>query len=133
MFDKQLAIQRQKIIKYLLPDLCQLIPAEGTGTTIDGAGIKHQTPPTPRVWRGTTNIPCRADLSRAFRPDKLKVQTTEVNEFNLELPFDVVVTANDTVIIRGRRFVIRKIKDVSNWDASIECVIEEISTKLDNS
>jgi hypothetical protein len=133
MFAKQIDRQRQQAIRYLMPDTCQLIPAKGSGTTITGAGIVHQTPATPRLWQGKPDIPCRADLSRAFRPAKLKAQVTEVDEFNLELPFDVAVDADDRVFIRGREFVILKVKDASNWDVTVECVIDAISVKLDNS
>lgn len=129
---KHIAYQRQRIEKMLLPDTCQLVPALGATPVISGAGILVTEAPTPRLYRGLADIPCRADISRAFRPDKLKTQTTEVNEFNLELPSEVTVIATDRVVIRGRNFVIRKIKDVSNWDVTIECVIEEISTQIDN-
>lgn len=131
MFAKQIAMQRQDVIKYLMPDVCQIYPKNQTGMTINSAGITVRGTQVAREWKSSTDIPCRADLSRAFRPDKLKNQTTEVNEYNLELPYDMVVTADDRVVVRGRNFVIRKIKDASNWDVTIECVIEEISTDLD--
>lgn len=128
---KIVAIQRKRIIKDLLPDTCQIRPKTGTGRTIDGAGILHDTPAALRQYAGSTTIPCRIDLSRAFRPDKLKVQATEIDEYNLELPFDMVVEPTDRVTIGIEVFEIRKKKDLSLFDATIELVIAVIGAHTD--
>lgn len=132
---KQITLERNTIIKHLLPDTCRIYSRNG-GVTMDH-GTPHQVAPTARTWRLDANndpildVPCRADLSRAFRPDKLKQQATEVDEYNLELPFDMVFDPTDYVVINYKgidnRFEIRKVKDISNWDASIECVIDQSS------
>lgn len=128
---KIVTIQRERIIKDLLPDTCQIRPKTGTSRTIDGAGILHDTPAALRTWRTLTDIPCRIDLSRAFRPDKLKVQATEVDEYNLELPFDVTVEPTDRVFLGGEVFEIRKKKDLSLFDATVELVVAVIGANTD--
>jgi hypothetical protein len=135
---KAIALERKTIISQLMPDTCRIYPRTG-GVTQDH-GITTPVPPTARTWRtvaGTPilDVPCRADLSRAFRPDKLREQATEVDEYNLELPFDMVFDPTDYIIITYKglpnRFEIRKVKDISNWDASIECVIDQSGTTFD--
>ena len=131
---KQITLERAMVIKNLMPDTCKLYPRKAANYTISG-GVMTPGTITARLWRGVTTIPCRADLSRAFRPDKLKTQATEVDEFNLELPYDVVFDPSDYVIINYKgidhRFEIRKIKDMSNWDVSVECVIDQTGTDFD--
>jgi hypothetical protein len=125
---KQVALQRKLIEKELLPDTCQIYPKSGANPTIVG-GVLTTTAATPRTWRGVTTIPCRVDLSRAFRPDKLPVQAVSVDEYNLELPFDTVVEPTDLIYITNRStgkveiFEVRKRKAISAFDGTVECTI----------
>lgn len=134
-------IQRNRIIKDLLPDRCQVFPKSGANKTVVG-GVLRSDPPVARIWRTVNNVdiidvPCRTDLSRAFRPDKLKVQATEVDEFNLELPYDMVVEPSDLIHIENpitheiEVFEVRKRKNMSAFDATIECVIATPGVELD--
>lgn len=138
---KIVKMQRDRIIKDLLPDRCQVFPQNGANVTIVG-GIKRSDAPVARVWRTVhgvdiIDVPCRSDLSRAFRPDKLKVQATEVDEFNLELPYDMIVEATDLVKITNPTtnaieiFEVRKRKNISAFDATIECIIAVPGVVLD--
>lgn len=133
---KQIAIQRRRIIKDLLPDVCQIFPKSGANKTVVG-GILFSDDPVARQYAGSATIPCRVDLSRAFRPDRLKVQATEVDEYNLELPADTLVEASDLVHIVNPNtndteiFEIRKKKDISNFDGTIECIIAVPGVDLD--
>lgn len=136
---KQIALERKMVIKHSMPDRCRVYP-RNSGRTIVGGISQPTTPVEPRVWRtidgeDIVDIPCRADLARAFRPDKLKQQATEVDEFNLELPFDLVFEPSDYVVINHKgedhRFDIRKIKDMSEFDVSIECIIDQTGTVYD--
>ena len=133
---KIVAMQRDHIIKYLLPDTCKIYPKSGSNKVIVG-GVLTSDAPAARVWRTLTDIPCRTDLSRAFRPDKLKAQITEVDEFNLELPWDVTVEPTDLIHITHpltgdvEIFEVRKRKNLSNFDATVECTIAAPGVALD--
>lgn len=131
-FQKHIDRGREQLIDELLPDTCELYPVAGTGVTISGAGVLSQTPASARVWRGTTSIPCRADVARSFKNESTKHQTVVVDEFNLELPFDVAVEESDNVVIGGKRFEIRKLKALSEWDFTREALIMAISIDYDN-
>ncbi len=134
---KQVTRQRERIIKELLPDRCTITPKLGANPQVVGVGRLTSDAPEPRIWRGSTDVPCRIDLSRAFRPEKLKAQATEVDEFTLELPFDMVVYPTDIVRVvnpntgRVERFEIRKKKDLSAFDATIECTIATLGLVID--
>lgn len=128
---KQVNIAREKYITSLMPDTCQLFPSRGTDIVIDDAGIVTQTPSVAKTWRGLTDIPCRVDVSRAFRPDALSNQTAVVDEYNLQLPYDVDVHEDDLVHIGNRVFEIRKLKRASEWDYTIEALIMKGSTEID--
>ncbi len=134
---KQVDILRERIIKDLMPDRCRIFPKSGTTRTVGSDGILVSNAPVARTWRGVQDIPCRADLSRAFRPDKLKVQATEVDEYNLELPFDCVVHPSDLVHMTNPTtgeeeiFEVRKRKNLSKFDGTVECIIAVPGTELD--
>ena len=119
----QVDLQREIVIQRYMPDTCQLIPSKGTSRTITGVGVIQQTDATAKVWRTLTSIPCRLDMSRAFRPAALKQQTAMVNEFNLELPYDVDIDEDDHVVIDGLKYEIRRLKAKSRWDVTIEALI----------
>lgn len=129
--EKQIVLQKIKVLKSLLPDLCTIRPASGVVTINEG--IQTQTEAALRTFRGKSDIPCRMDIDRAFRPDKLKTQATTVDEYTLELPTGIGTQATDIITVRGRRFIIRKIKDASNWDVTVECTVIELSTDIDYS
>lgn len=133
---KQIALQRRHIERELLVDTCQIFPKSGTSPTIVG-GILTTAAPVARTWRGKSTIPCRVDLSRAFRPDKLPVQAVSVDEYNLELPYDAVVEPTDLIYITNRStskveiFEVRKRKAISAMDGTVECTITVPGAEFD--
>lgn len=133
---KQVDMLRERIIKDLLPDTCQIIPLIGANPVITG-GVLTSSAPQARTWRSTTNIPCRLDLSRAFRPGRLKTQNTEIDEYNAEFPFDVVVEPSDLIVVTDpetsevQTFEVLKRKTFSKFDGTVECVIDAIGTPVD--
>ena len=133
---KQVAMQRKRIILDLLPDTCKIYPKVGANPHIV-KGVLTSDPPVARQYKGSEIIPCRSDLSRAFRPDKLKMQATEVDEYNLELPADCIVEPSDLVhltnptTLQTEIFEIRKRKNVSLFDGTIECIIAVPGVNVD--
>lgn len=133
---KIVGILRERIIKDLLPDTCYIYPKSGANKTVVG-GVLTSDAPVARVWRTLSAIPCRADLSRAFRPDRLKVQATEVDEYNIELPFDCVVEPSDLIHLVNpvtsatEIYEVRKRKDMSKFDGTIECIIATPGVEMD--
>ncbi len=123
--------ERQRIIDELFPDTCQLFPDASTNVTIDATGHLNQDAKVARTYLGSKNIPCRADMARAFRPDRIKEQVLVTDEFGLELPFDCPVEEGDEVLLDGKRFQIRRLKASSNWDFTIEALIMHITTPYD--
>src|SRR5258706_6837926 len=130
---KQIALERKFALKYLLPDTCKIYPLHN-GRTQDHGIITSTTAVAARQWHGITTIPCRIDLSRAFRPDRLKQQATEVDEYNLELPIDLVFDPSDYVVFNkdgvDHRFEIRKVKNLSKWDVTIECIVDVAGVEI---
>jgi hypothetical protein len=130
---KQITLERAAVIKHLLPDRCKIYPRQGSGTIVHGI-FRPDGDANPRLWRGLEEFPCRADLSRAFRPDRLKTQATEVDEYNFELPFDAEFEPSDIIINHNGRenhFEIRKIKNISDWDVTIELILDQAGTNFD--
>jgi len=122
---KQLDTQRELTIRHLLPDICQIREQHGT-MVVSPAGIPTSSPGALRVWRTLTSIPCRVDYSRAFRPGGLAIQVATVNEYILELPFDIVFEESDRAIIEGEVFVMRKVKNKSEYDTTVEVILSKL-------
>lgn len=132
-------VQRGRVVEWLLPDLCQIIPSHGENVEISGEGIISYNEPLPRSWRNpqgldVTDIPCRMTIERAFVPDKLQYQATVVSRYTLELPADMrgIVHEADRVMKGGRKYEIRKISDQSEWDVTLELSVVELSLDYDN-
>lgn len=117
---------RKKIEKNLLNDTCNLLPAGSISYSPEGVGT--QAASSPRIFRGSTTIPCRFEESQTMRTEYLKNQAIVVEEWNAELPLGCGVQPDDIFValstgIRGR---IRKIKELSVYDATITIRIEFI-------
>jgi len=109
--------------KMLLWDTCQLLPAIGTSRVISGAGVLAEVEAEPREYNGSTSIPCRVDIARAFRPGELREQITVIDNYQLELPYDAVIEETDTVLLGGEYYKIRKLVQASAYDLATEVLI----------
>jgi len=114
---------RKETIERIFWDTCKLLPAIGTGRTITPAGSLSQTPAAYRTYSGLEDIPCRVDLSRGFRPGETKYEAVVIDNYNLELPWDVTIEEDDTVVIGTEKFEIRKLKVASVGDITREALI----------
>lgn len=121
---------RQHVEKYLLPITCQLIPKQAN-SGISATGLPVFGAATPRVWRGVTAIPCRKDESRSFIPDRLKSQTSDVNGFTIEMPYDSPVENEDHILIAGVRYEIRKLAKATDADFSTVALVMELTADVD--
>jgi hypothetical protein len=121
---------RKHVEKYLLPLTCQLIPKQAQ-SGISATGLPTFGSATPRTWRGVPDIPCRRDESRSFIPDRLKSQTTDVNGFTVELPYDAPVENSDTILIAGISYEIRKLAKATEADVSTVALVMELTADVD--
>lgn len=119
------------VVKRLFPDLCMIFPELPDNYDIVGPGIPSGVAEA-RIYRGSVDIPCRVDQSRAFRPAGLPAQNTEVDEYNLHLPVDCDVQPTDKIHLANPLtgvttiHVIRKMKDKGRWDVTREVTITEL-------
>ena len=121
----------ERIERDMLPDVCQ-IQWVNEDNFIYELGVKTEIEPIYRMYKGSRDIPCRVDESRAFRPAEVRQQATEIFEYYLQLPKDVDVAASDRVIINNNKFVIRKLQDASNWDATKQALIHRLTQDVVN-
>ena len=124
------ALGRTKALAVLLPDTCQLQPTEGTDQSF-ADGYIRQTPANLRTYNALTDIPCRLDPSRAFRPAELQNEPTEVLEYYIELPFDVTIEPTDTIVIGGDNYLIRKMTTLANYDITRQILIMKAGKDVD--
>lgn len=139
---KHINLAHERILRELMPDTCHIIPNTGSGAVIVG-GVKTSNAPVPRVYKLDENndpvslFPCRLDVSRAFRPDRLKEAVTVVDEYQLTLPRDTILLHSDRIVVfttknpGGVKYEIRKLKDRSNFDVTVVATIVEIETQYD--
>lgn len=143
--DKQITMQRKRIIRDLMPDICTITPIDGANMTVDSGGIPTSDTPVVKTWVNpfvigfvaTSLIPCRVDPSRSQQPDRMKVQTVVVDQYYLELPFNVVVKPTDVVTIVDRysvehRYEIVKLDLQGGLSLTTVALITEINVELDN-
>jgi len=127
---KAIKIGRKKFIDFMAPDTCNLLPAESDDLTYVN-GIPQQTDPDFREYNGSTDIPCRVDLARAFRPATLEDEISEVEEYSLELPYDLEFKSTDLVRIDEKWYHFRKVLDVSVWDMTKSGLIMRVEKVSD--
>ena len=120
---------QDRIIASMLPDTCIITPSTLDNRTVSRYGIATGDTPTPRLYSGSSAIPCRADAQRAFRPEKLSYQVTQVDEVDLHLPFDMVIEADDIVTLHDDNYKIRKLSDDSEWDLTKVIKIMRVSSE----
>ncbi len=137
---KQITLQRKRVIRDILPDTCTLTPVDGSNMTIDSGGIPHFDTPVARTWVNpfvvgfvpTSTIPCRVDPSRSQQPDRTKVQTVVVDQYYLELPYNVTIDPTDRVEINGHTYEIVKLDVQGRMSLTTVALITELNIALDN-
>lgn len=138
--DKQVTLQRKRIIRDLLVDTCTITPTVGTNVSVDSGGIISYDTPIARTWVNpfipgfvaTSVIPCRLDSSRSQQPDRLKVQTVVVDQYYLELPFNMVILQTDRIVSNGHKYEITKLDKQGNLGLTLVAIITELSLEYDH-
>lgn len=130
LFAKQINLQRKFVKRALLPMTCKVFTRTGTSPVISGAGILTSTK-AYRTYEGSQNIPCRVDLSRAFRPGTLPNQITAADEFVVEFPHDFFFEETDRVEIGSDTYIIRKTATEGDWLVTHEAVISQLGVNSD--
>ena len=121
----------KRIEKDMLPDICQIAYVDESAVTYAN-GIRQVPVDSFRTYEGSQDIPCRIDESRAFRPAEVRQQATEIFEYFLQLPKSVIVGGADRIIIEGERYVIRKLQNVAQWDATKQALIHRVTQDVVN-
>lgn len=127
---KYIEYGRKLAEKSWLPDFCQIETVSGT-PVIDESGTLIQ-PKVLRTYKGSTNIPCRVEASRSFRPDTFPNQEININEYVLHTPVDVTIKPNDKIYINGRVFEVRKQSVAKSLRFTNEALIQEAEGQYDN-
>lgn len=137
-FLKQVMLQRKRVIRDLLPDRCTITPSAGV-ITVSASGVPVLAAPVARSWvnpfitgfEPTTEIPCRVDPSRSQQPDRLKAQTVVVDQYYLELPYNVTIVPTDRVTVNGHVYEIVKLDLQGNLSLTTVALITELSAVID--
>ena len=122
---------KARAVLTLLPDICQITYLDVSGATINRQGVSTGATRVNRQYLASNDIPCRADVVRAFRPDALDYQATVVDELDLHLPHDMTVAEEDVVILNGERYKIRKLDDDSVWEVTRVAKLMRVTAELD--
>jgi len=128
--DKAFLLGQAKALLVLLPDTCQIQPTEGTGQSF-ASGYVTQTPASLRTYNSSTDIPCRFDPSRAFRPSRLQYEPTEVLEYNIELPADVTIDQTDVIIVGSDRYSVMKMTVLTTYDITRQVLLMKAGKNVD--
>ena len=120
-----------RIEKDMFPDICQIVYVDESAVIYD-KGVREFVKDSFRTYKGSHDIPCRVDESRAFRPAEVRQQVTEIFEYYLQLPKSLEVDGSDRIIINGERYVIRKLQDVTQWDATKQALIHRLTQDVVN-
>ena len=110
-------IAQRKFVNTLCPDICKIVDVASTSPTFVN-GIAKPGPTIYYAYNGSEDIPCRIDQARAFRPASMRAETSEVEEYSLELPVDLKIGSQDIVIISGDQYHFRKLSDEGVWNIS---------------
>jgi hypothetical protein len=128
---KAVAAAADRIRNVAMPDHCEFRPTVGNDMVVNADGIPEFTVPASREYRGTVLIPCRADVARAFRPDRFPEQEGIVDELDLHLPLDFVFDETDYVRYDGQWFKIRKLDESNAWDITKTAKIMRLGSSMD--
>lgn len=136
--NKRLAQQMERALAHAgdlvistLVDTCTVYPDVGDNFVVDIDGIAAYDAKVAREYEGSNVIPCRADPVKAFRPDTLSGQPTQVDEIDLHLPIDMLVEETDTVVLKGFTYKIRQLINSSAMATTQVAKIMRLGVSLD--
>jgi hypothetical protein len=120
-----------RVMQQLLPDFCQIRPSSDDNMTISSKGLPIFDTPAFRTFRSSELIPCRADVARAFRPDRFAESEGTVDELDIHLPHNMPVEESDYVLFDGAWFAIRKLDESSAMDLTKVAKVMRIGVAMD--
>jgi hypothetical protein len=122
---------KQRAILTLLPDTCLIFHKFPDSATVNRQGVPENQAWGEVRYNDSLDIPCRADLVRAFRPETMDYQPTVADEIDLHLPHDLELFVDDVVYLNNNRYQIRKLDDASVWDITKVAKIMRVTARLD--
>lgn len=76
-------------------------------------GSYNEVAGTPITYNGSSSIPCRLDVARFFRSGDVESQPVVINDFELHLPFDIVLSGDYRIQVGSEVYEIRKLMDTA--------------------
>lgn len=116
---------RLRIEEEFMPQTVQIITSV-PGTTPYGAVTRSGW--RRMHYKGTSDIPCRLDVSKHYRQATVATQEVNVSEYDLHLPRPFRLTVNSQVFIDGERFEVRKMLDSQGWDLTAVALVVRINS-----
>ncbi len=101
-----------KAISHLLPDTARFYPPLRTATA---SGSYRDTDDTPALYKGLPDVPVRLDVSKHYRPEQIAGAEATVNDFELHVPWDFPLAADQKIVIANERYEVRKLLDTNSF------------------
>lgn len=121
--DSRLNRMRQVVIDRILPDTCTIYPLE---RTVTASGSYSEERGTPLTYNGSSDIPCRLDVSKHYRSEAVFGQEAVVNDFELHVPWDAPIYADHTIEHEGEAYEVRKLLDTNSFRVTKVALVSRV-------
>lgn len=124
---------RNFIKRWYFPDTCKITRPQVA--SIDDSGVVIRDNDLVISYEGSTDIPCRLDITRAFLTERDPASVANVRQYTIDFPIDVDIHPEDRVWVQDNGvdtwFKIRKLNYPKEFDGAIVAVMYRISNTVD--
>jgi len=96
--------------------------------TFDDYGARDKVNVTEVLYKGSSSIPCRLDVSKHYRQADIMGTEVMVSEFTIHLPRSVVPPLDAEVVVEDVAYQIRKLEDQQAWDTTTKALMVRVNT-----
>lgn len=116
-------IQR-RVEASMLPQTAEIV-IQSVG--FNAAGMRTKTPARRLIYKGTSDIPVRLDVSKHYRQANVEGQEVNVSEFTVHMPRGVEPPLDSRIVVDGVAFETRKLLEQQAWDVTTQALLVRVN------
>lgn len=91
------------------------------------AGMRSKASVRRLIYKGSSTIPCRLDVSKHYRQADIQGQEVNVTEFTIHFPRAVLPAPDSKVVVDGISYENRKLLDSQAWDTTTQSLLVRVN------
>lgn len=115
---------QRRVEATMMPQTAEIVVQEAQ---FNDAGMRTKASTRRVIYKGSSDIACRLDVSKHYRQADVQGQEVNVTEFTIHLPRPVIPALNSKIVVDGISYENRKLLDSQAWDTSTQALLVRVN------